>query len=390
MFLPARAGMLERARFDMDHWARRIDMSIPATTRSITADWLTDTMHRSGQLDTAAQVATVVHEPIAGVGLLSEVARLRMTYRGGAADGPATVIAKGAVEAPENRRMAMSVGCYEREVRFYQDVAPRLGVRVPGCLAADLDNETGEFVLLLEDLTDVGAGDQLTGATLEQARVAVDQMALFHATWWNSPELDRGGRLGWIPTLDSELNLAGCPVIRGCWEPFVARYADRIGADGVALGAWVQEHCEEIYYRAAGGPLTVVHNDFRMDNLLFDALDPSRPGGFAVIDWQLVVAGSGVSDLQYFLTASLPIATRRATECQLLNRYAARLAEHGIDLNRDDLWDRYRLSTLFYLPYAIVMGGGMEVGGDRGRALADRTVDCFFAAALDHGRALAY
>jgi aminoglycoside/choline kinase family phosphotransferase len=359
-------------------------MSIPATTRSITADWLTETLHRTGHLEMAAEVATVVHEPIAGVGLLSEVARLHLTYVAGSA-GPNTLIAKSAVGAPENRQMAMAVGCYEREVRFYEEIAPRLGVRVPGCLAADLDGETGEFVLLLEDLTDVSAGDQLTGASLEQARVAVDQLASFHALWWDSPELAPGGRLSWVPTLDSALNLAGCPVIRGCWEPFVARYGDRIGPEGVALGGWVQEHCEEIYRRAADGPVTVVHNDFRMDNLLFDPLDPSRPEGFAVVDWQLMVATSGISDVEYFLTASLPIAMRRATESELFERYIGRLAALGVNVDRDALWARYRLSTLCYLPYAIVMGGGMDVGGARGRALANRTVDCFFAAAVDHG-----
>jgi hypothetical protein len=108
-----------------------------------------------------------------------------------------------------------------------------------------------------------------------------------------------------------------------------------------------------------------------------------------VIDWQLMVAANGVCDVEYFLVASLPVATRRAVEVELVERYMERLAALGIDVDRQALWDRYRLSTLLYLPNAIVMGGGMDVGGDRGRALADRTVDCFFAAALDHGRELA-
>jgi aminoglycoside/choline kinase family phosphotransferase len=364
-------------------------MSIPATTRSITADWLTETLHRTGHLETGAHVAAVVHEPIAGVGVLSEVARLRLTYGGAGPSGPATLIAKSAAEALENRRIAMSVGCYEREVCFYQDLAPQLGVRVPACLTAGLDHQTGEFVLLLEDLTGLAVGDQLAGATLEQAQVAVDQLASFHARWWNSPELTPGGRLDWIPTLDSAVNLAGCAVIRACWEPFVARYAERIGPDSVALGAWVQEHCDEIYCQAAGGPLTVAHNDFRMDNLFFDPIDPFRLGGFAVVDWQLMVAANGVSDLEYFLTASLPVATRRASERELFDRYVGQLVALEIEADRDALWDRYRLSTLSYLPCPIVMGGGLDVGGARGRALADRTVD-FFAAALDHGRALVH
>jgi aminoglycoside/choline kinase family phosphotransferase len=367
-----------------------IDVSIPATTCSITAEWLTETLRRSGHLEPGAVVASVVHEPIAGVvGLLSKVARLRLTYAGGGCDAPNTLIAKSAARAPENRQMAMAVGCYEREVRFYQQIAPRLGVRVPHCFTADLDEETGEFVLLLEDLVDVSAGDQLLGATVEQARVAVDQLASFHARWWSSPELAPGGGLEWLPRFDSPATLAGCPVIQGCWEPFVARYANRIGPEGVALGAWVQEHCDEIYRRAAEGPVTIVHDDFRMDNLLFDPLDASRPNGFAVIDWQLMVAANGVCDVEYFLGASLPVATRRAVEVELVERYMERLAALGTDVDRQALWDRYRLSTLLYLPNAIVMGGGMDVGGDRGRALADRTVDCFFAAALDHGRELA-
>jgi hypothetical protein len=107
-----------------------------------------------------------------------------------------------------------------------------------------------------------------------------------------------GGRLDWIPKLDSAVNLAGCPVIRAGREPFVARYADRIGADGVALGGWVQEHCDEIHCQAAGGPLTVAHDDFRMDNSFFDPIDPFRLGGLAVVDWQLMVAANGVSDLE--------------------------------------------------------------------------------------------
>ena len=118
---------------------------------------------------------------------------------------------------------------------------------------------------------------------------------------------------------------------------------------------------------------------------MFDPLDPSRPEGFAVVDWQLMVATSGISDVEYFLTASLPVAMRRATESELVERYIGRLAALGVNVDRRPLWARYRLSTLLYLPYAIVMGGGMDVGGARGRALANRTVDCFFAAAVDHG-----
>ena len=69
------------------------------------------------------------------------------------------------------------------------------------------------------------------------------------------------------------------------------------------------------YLRSRPQPWTIVHGDFRADNLLF--------GGdrVVVVDWQTVGLGPGPGDLSYLLGASLTPDDRRAQEAGLVDRY---------------------------------------------------------------------
>lgn len=71
---------------------------------------------------------------------------------------------------------------YLREVRFYQDIAPRLKVRVPACHHAEIDSNKTEFVLVLEDLSPARPGDQIQGCTVEETALAVVEAARIHAS----------------------------------------------------------------------------------------------------------------------------------------------------------------------------------------------------------------
>jgi len=62
-----------------------------------------------------------------------------------------------------------------------------------------------------------------------------------------------------------------------------------------ALGAWLEQRCP-----SDDGQVSLVHGDFRIDNLIFAA---DEPRVLAVVDWELSTLGHPLADLAYFCMA---------------------------------------------------------------------------------------
>ena len=163
---------------------------LPTTIEGLGAEWLTAALRASGSLP-AGSVASVEADVIgAGIGFIGTVARLRLTYDGAAA-APPTLIAKIPSEDPGSRMVGVAFGLYEREVNFYKDMAHACGIPSPKPYFSHYDGTVGQAVILLEDLAGGRFGDQVAGATLPEAEMAIDAIGEFHARWWESPELAR-------------------------------------------------------------------------------------------------------------------------------------------------------------------------------------------------------
>ena len=126
----------------------------------LTAEWLTAALG-------AGTVTAFDFERI-GTGQMSECYRVALTYADGRA-GPDSVVLKVAATDPVSRQTGLALGLYEREVRFYTDIAPDLGGPVAPCYHAGFDGGTGAFHLLLGDAAPAVVGDEIRGATIEQA-----------------------------------------------------------------------------------------------------------------------------------------------------------------------------------------------------------------------------
>ena len=74
------------------------------------------------------------------------------------------------------------------------------------------------------------------------------------------------------------------------WE--AARHEDNPEMD--RLIAWLRARLPP------PGPVALVHNDYKLDNLLVDAEDPARP--IAILDWDMCTGGDALVDLGYLLT----------------------------------------------------------------------------------------
>src|SRR5579859_2144336 len=110
-----------------------------------------------------------------GTGQMSESRRVRISYAGAedARAHPASVVVKTASEDEASRSTGVGLGVYEREVRFYEELAPRIGGPLASCHAAMIDPLEGWFTIVLEDVTDAIQGDQIAGCTVAEASVAM-------------------------------------------------------------------------------------------------------------------------------------------------------------------------------------------------------------------------
>jgi hypothetical protein len=329
----------------------------------LTAAWLNEALRsRLGN----ARVTALTAAPV-GTGQVSDSLRLRPTYDqpGGL---PATLIAKVPAADPASRAAARAVRTYEIEACFYQQVAAGLPVALPACYFAAYDAGPDDYVVLLEDLDPARPGDQLAGVTPDQAGAAIDELAAMHAAGWDSGRL---AAMPWLNRASPDSAAFTAAIVTDLYPGFRERYAARLAADTLPL-------IEKLLPRLGGylgrrdEPPTLVHGDFRADNLLFGAARP------VVLDWQTCAYGAATSDLSYFLASSLPVRDRREHEETLVRRYHAALTARGVAMSWPDCWDGYRRHAF----HGIVMSVAAAMLVQR----TDRGDEMFCAMANRHAR----
>lgn len=278
----------------------------------------------------AARVVSVREEPI-GTGQMSESRRLHLTYSG-PSSMPSTLIAKFPSGDERSRAAGRATRCYEVESSFYRDLHGALDVGAPTCFHVERNEETDDFLLLLEDLAPCRQGDQLEGCSPDEAGACVDELVKLHGPLWNSPFL---GRLGWLNRSTSRERSGSRALLQSVYPSFVERYHDRLEPSTYRL---VERfvHDPGSYFHRELPHRTVVHGDFRLDNLLF------RNGGVGVVDFQTVTHACGVQDLAYFLGAGLSVDDRRVHERDLVRRWVDGLSGYGVSIAVDAAWDEYR------------------------------------------------
>jgi len=299
---------------------------------AIDAAWLTRALQNAG---VDAVVSDFAAKAV-GTGQIGDSVRFTLHYARGRDAAPASLVGKFPSADPDSFNTGVMLGNYHREVMFYRHLAGGALIRTPRCLFADVAPESGEFVLLMEDLAPAEPGDQLAGVSLEQAGLVIDEAAKLHASHWDDAGLDdwpwvSGARAAPPSQVSPEM-------VQGLWAGFRARYAERLQSDAIEIGERVAGR-----YGALSapheGPRCLTHNDFRPDNMMFATAAGGHP--VTTLDWQSFAYGVGATDVAYFLAGALSPEVRRANEAALLGRYLEGLKAHGVsgygaaDLARD-------------------------------------------------------
>ena len=195
---------------------------------------------------------------------------------------------------------------------------------------------------LLEDLSDYRVGDQVEGATFEESGLALEELAKLHGTFWgevNSDEFD------WMPRFSNSWNATN--MLEGSqasWEQAAQNFDEH-------MPQWIRD-IKEDYFQALPElqkhldkePVTVLHGDFRLDNLFFGKEPHHHKMTF--IDWQGPVRGRGPVEIAFLLAQSTKIEERRAHEKELIQRYLDSLQAQGVsEYSFDEAWEDFRVSN---------------------------------------------
>ena len=351
----------------------------PRTSRDLTAPWLTAALGPE-RLAGASVASFALREIGAGMGILTDLVQVSLHYDRPTA-APASLVAKFAASSLAARTIAHMYDLYENEVHFYRELAAETPVRTPHCYFVHSDPVTRDFVLLLEDLSEAQLADQLVGCPPEQAARVVRAMAVLHAFWWEHPRLSA---LPWLHRLCDPMYTDGVPRLYQRNAPLTL---ERLGAMVPAwfpvLSSTFGNATRTLLQRLDGLPHTLVHGDFRLDNLLFG--DGVQTPLLTMLDWQIVLRGPGIYDLGYFLSQSLSTEDRRAHEADLLALYHDHLRQQGVqNCEKEELYQAYRLVSLYCLVYPMIAGAAVDTANPRALDLLRCTASRAWATIEDH------
>ena len=112
---------------------------IPKRTKRITSEWLNEALHYSGYLEDI-NIESIAWEPWgAGEGFVSDMARLTVTYDKQSTELPKTMNVKMPTTFRTALAVALQYNLYEKEIRFYTEIAPKSPIRVPGLIFHDYE-----------------------------------------------------------------------------------------------------------------------------------------------------------------------------------------------------------------------------------------------------------
>ncbi|HKI74861.1 MAG TPA: hypothetical protein VJ998_09470, partial [Pseudomonadales bacterium] len=217
----------------------------------ITVAWLNEVLSRAGLPGKVADFeATSI-----GAGQVGQ--NIRFALDG--IDVPASVVGKFPSDDPVSRQTGIDLNNYRREVFFYRELQHTVDVQTPRIFFAEVDEATHDFVIIMEDLSPGVQGDQLAGCSVDEAALALEQLARLQGPRWG----DAG--LAAYPLLEgTSQDTSALQGLYQMLEPgFLERYSTRLSEAHVDLVHRVGESLltyNDIYK----GPPGLIHIDYRL------------------------------------------------------------------------------------------------------------------------------
>jgi hypothetical protein len=275
--------------------------------------------------------------------ILSRILRLRLSYDQPAPNAPATLFLKTGLPGKNND--VWNSG--RQEVAFYTTIAPALPAdSVPRCFSARHDHATGDWHLLLQDLTDthVRVSEWPLPPTQSQCQTILAARARLHAAWWDHPDL--GITAGTWP--DETAVEQWRQRMATQYAMFADRLGDTLPPDRRALFEQFLDAVPRLRARLqTRRNVTIVQGDSHVWNCF---LPRDGNTGVRFFDWDAWRPHVPTVDLAYMMALHWYPDHRRHVEQPLLDLYHQSLQANGVTgYDRSALNADYRWAVLMQL-----------------------------------------
>ncbi|KAI0890749.1 kinase-like domain-containing protein [Annulohypoxylon maeteangense] len=301
---------------------------LPTVPEEVTASWLTEVL---GTKVKSINVTKTMP------GTASKIC-VTVEYEDANSDKtrPTDLCVKGGFNPAFIEQLPWVVMIYQREVEFFNQVAPTLDhMELPKSWWAGQNAKQG--IVIMDDLASQGCqfGDPTETWPVSRVRAGLEQLAALHAKTWNVKPED-------YPWLTSDYDQAILTlmktydaVVKSEGRPVIHEYLK----DQERITAVLKKH----YGSRNPKFRCLLHGDAHAGNTYLDK------GAPRFLDWQMIHIGSSFHDVSYFIASALTIEDRRAHEFELLDHYLATIAKYGtptFSSKDEDVLAEYKKSFL--------------------------------------------
>jgi len=232
-----------------------------------------------------------------------------------------------------------------------------------------MDEANDEYLLMLEDARDWTPGDQVDGLTVNQTKSAVLAISKLHSYWWESKELEK---LTWMPEENRDHEHA----FHDNWDDFKEEHKDILNAKYLHIGDKIAQSGSLIKDLTQVGPRTIIHYDFRADNMMFNEKDE-----ILVVDWQTALISFGAFDVVRAVCGSHHGIQERNGHIEFLRLWYQELLDCGVtNYSFDEAWRDYRIGIIISSYVPVAAHHFLSHEGTRGTAVLKAMINRIFYA----------
>lgn len=233
----------------------------------------------------------------------------------------------------------------EQEVIFYQRIAPLMSPSLsPNCYIAEYDKETGDYCILLRDLSiSHYVLDPEVPAQVSDMEKMLSALARLHTFWWGHPQFAKNGIFASV----TKRIYKDFSALREEFSGFMDYLGDRLSLKRKNICERILDKYPDVILDHLSSPqkLTLVHNDAHPGNFFLPKNVSTND--VYIIDWAQWNVNFALRDVAYLIIFSWYPERREKMEKVIVQNYYKYLCEFGLtQYDWQTCWNDYRLYAI--------------------------------------------